>query len=73
MCLQHNFFSDTNVAQKKLENVLTRKPLLDRSVNSKTPDTGKLQKPKVSPKIEDDLNGENFTYSFKDTEGKPME
>lgn len=71
--------------QRKPGNILARKPFLDRSVNSKTPDTAKLQnsklhctktsaveKPKLSPKLDDDLNAEDFTYSFKDVKGKPI-
>ncbi|XP_018572760.1 uncharacterized protein LOC108912083 [Anoplophora glabripennis] len=63
---------------RKPGNVLVRKPFIDRSVNSKTPDTGKLQKsklnikgttvekPKLSPILNNDLSAEEFTYSFKD-------
>ncbi|KAJ8917791.1 hypothetical protein NQ315_010697 [Exocentrus adspersus] len=70
-----------SVAQRKPGSLLARKPFLDRSVNSKTPDTAKVQKsklnlpkgaataekPKVSPKLED-LNIDDYAYSFKDVE-----
>ncbi|KAJ8961058.1 hypothetical protein NQ314_005988 [Rhamnusium bicolor] len=70
-----------NLVQRKPGNNLTiRKPFLDRSVNSKTPDTGKLlkpklkftketatvEKPKKSPK--EDLNADDFMFSYKDVE-----
>lgn len=71
------------MVQRKPSNVLTRKPFLDRTVNSKSPDparqksnvnltngTASVEKSKVSPKIKENFNEPDFTYSFKEVEGK---
>ncbi|KAJ8947214.1 hypothetical protein NQ318_001499, partial [Aromia moschata] len=73
-------FNVDNLVQRKPGQTLARKPFVDRSVNSKTPDAGKLmkqkqsiakatttlEKPDKSPK--GDLNSEEFMFSYKDVE-----